>query len=98
MTKVEVREVTLRVQKNSQESVKLSPEPELPVSFRKLNLSLDGVLFETILANLPEDLAGMVQSAVRDSCGDMETIRGAIARNEHVPRAELRRGTHLRVA
>jgi hypothetical protein len=94
---IEGREFTLRAQKNSQESVRITDEAELPVAFRRIDARISGVLWETVLANLPDELSRMLESAVDESRPDTDTIKAAIQREEEVPGAELRRGWHLRM-
>jgi len=94
---IEGREFTLRAQKNSQDSVRITDEVALPTAFRKIDARIGGVLWETVLANLPEELGRMLESAVGESRPDTDTIKAAILREEQVPGAELRRGWHLRI-
>jgi hypothetical protein len=94
---IEGREFTLRAQKNSQESVRVIDEAAVPTVFRKIDARIGGVLWETVLANLPEELGRMLESAVEESRPDTETIKAAIQREEDVPGVELRRGWHLRI-
>jgi hypothetical protein len=94
---IEGREFTLRAQKNSQDSVRITDEAALPVAFRRIDARISGVLWETVLANLPDELGRMIESAVEESRPDTDTIKAAIQREEEVPGAELRRGWHLRI-
>ena len=94
---IEGREFTLRAQKNSQDSVRITDEAALPLAYRKINARIGGVLWETVLAYLPEELSKMLEAAVQESKPDSEAIKSAIQQEEHVPGAELRRGCHLRV-
>jgi hypothetical protein len=94
---IEGHEFTLRAQKNSQDSVRITNEAALPVAYRKIDARIDGVLWETVLANLPDELARMLESALEESRPDTDTIKAAIQRQEEVPGAELRRGWHLRI-
>jgi ElaB/YqjD/DUF883 family membrane-anchored ribosome-binding protein len=94
---IEGREFTLRAQKNSQEFVRITDEAALPVAFHKIDASIGGVLWETVLANLPDELGKMLQSTVEESKPDTDSIKAAIQREEEVPGAELRRGWHLRI-
>ena len=94
---IEGREFTLRAQKNSQESVRITDEAALPAAFSKINARIGGVLWETVLANLPDELARMLESAVEESRPDTDMIKAAILREEQVPGADLRRGWHLRI-
>jgi hypothetical protein len=94
---IEGREFTLRAQKNSQDSVRITDEVALPTAFRKIDARIGGVLWETVLVNLPEELGRMLESAVEESRPDTDTIKATIQREEKVPGAELRRGWHLRI-
>jgi hypothetical protein len=94
---IEGREFTLRAQKNSQESVRITDEAALPVAFRRIDARISGVLWETVLANLPDELGRMLESAEEESKPDTDSIKAAIQREEEVPGAELRRGWHLRI-
>ena len=94
---IEGREFTLRAQKNSQDSVRITDEAALPAAFRRINARIGGVLWETLLANLPDELGNMLESTVEESRPDTDTIKAAIQREENIPGAELRRGWHLRI-
>jgi hypothetical protein len=94
---IEGREFTLRAQKNSQESVRITDEAALPVAFRRIEARISGVLWETVLANLPDELGGMLESTVEESRPDTDAIKAAILHDEPVPGAELRWGWHLRI-
>ena len=94
---IEGREFTLRAQKNCQDSVRITDEAALPVAFHRIDARISGVLWETVLANLPDELGRMIESAVEESRPDTDTIKAAIQREEHVPGAALRRGWHLRI-
>ena len=97
LKKVEGYQFTLRVQKNSQDSVRITDEAALPLAYRKLDARIGGVLWETVLANLPDELGNMLESTVGESRPDTDTIKAAIQREEQVPGAELLRGWHLRI-
>ena len=94
---IEGREFTLRGQKNSQDSVRITDEAALPVAFRKIDARIGGILWETVLANLPDELGRMLESSVEESRPDTELIKATILREEEVSGAELRRGWHLRI-
>jgi hypothetical protein len=94
---IEGREFTLRAQKNSQDSVRITDEAAVPVAFRRFDARLSGVLWETVLANLPDELSKALESVVEESRPDNDTIKAAIQREDEVPGAELRRGWHLRI-
>jgi hypothetical protein len=94
---IEGREFTLRAQKNSQDSVRITDEAALPVAFRKIDARIGGVLWETVIANLPDELGKMFESTLEESRPDTDSIKAAILHEEQVPGAELRRGWHLRI-
>ena len=94
---IEGREFTLRAQKNSQDSVRITDEEALPLAYRKIDARVGGVLWETVLANLPDELSKMLECSVEESRPDTESIKATIQREEEVPGAELRRGWHLRI-
>ena len=94
---IEGREFTLRAQKNSQDSVRITDEAALPVAFRKIDARIGGLLWETVLANLPDELGKMLERTVEESRPDTDSIKAAIQHEEEAPGAELRRGSHLRI-
>jgi hypothetical protein len=98
LRKIEGREFTLRIQKNSQDSVRILDEPALPLAFRKVEARIGGVLWETILSYLPEDLERALVACIQETKPDAEAIKAAALRHEEVAGAEVRRGSHLRVA
>ena len=97
LKKVEGREFTLRVQKNSQDSVKIINEVALPTAFCKIDLRMDGVLWETVLSYLPEQLARTVCSSLQGRRPNADAIKDALNRHELVPGVEVHRGVHLRI-
>jgi Siphovirus Gp157 len=98
MRKIEGREFTLRIQKNSQDSVRILDEVSLPMSYRKVEARIGGVLWETVLSYLPEDLERALAACIQETKPDTEAIKAAASRQEEVAGAEVRRGSHLRVA
>jgi hypothetical protein len=98
MRKIEGREFTLRIQKNSQDSVRIIDAPALPVAYQKVEARIGGVLWETILSYLPEDLERALVACIQETKPDTEAIKAAVLLHEEVAGAEVRRGSHLRVA
>jgi hypothetical protein len=98
LKKIEGQQFTLRAQKNSQDSVKIIDEAALPKSYCRIDLRIDGVVWETVLSLLPDELAKALESSVQETRPNADAIKAAAMRNEHVPGAEVRRGSHLRVA
>jgi hypothetical protein len=98
INKIEGFQFTLRTQKNSQDSVRITDQTALPICYCRIEARIDGVLWETVLSMLPEELARGMESSVQYTKPDAEAIKAASAREEQVPGAEVRRGLHLRVA
>ena len=98
LKKVEGQQFTLRAQKNSQDSVRITDESALPKCYCRIEARVPGVIWETVLSLLPEELAKKLESAIQKSRPDNDAIKTAVAQNEIVPGAEVRRGMHLRVA
>jgi hypothetical protein len=98
LKKIDGYQFTLRAQKNSQDSVRITDEAALPKSYCRIDARIAGVLWETILSLLPDELAKSLESAVQETQPDNDAIKAAVAQNEVVPGAEVRRGSHLRVA
>ena len=98
LKKIEGHQFTLRAQKNSQDSVRITDEAAVPNSYCRIDARIDGVLWETVLSMLPEELARALESSVQETMPDAEAIKVAAMRQEQVPGTEVRRGSHLRVA
>jgi hypothetical protein len=97
LKKIEGLEFTLRAQKNSQDSVRINDEAALPKSYCKIDARIDGVLWETVLSVLPEELAKSLELSIQETKPDTDAIKAAALRQEQVPGAQVRRGWHLRV-
>ena len=95
---IEGREFTLRAQKNSQDSVQITDESALPTSYYRIDARITGVVWETVLSLLPDELANILESSIQESKPDNNAIKEAVMRNDVVTGAEVRRGWHLRVA
>jgi len=97
LKKIEGYQFTLRAQKNGQDSVRITDEAALPKCYCRIDARVAGVLWETVLSLLPDELAKSMELSVQDTKPDTEAIKTAAMRNEQVPGAEVRRGCHLRV-
>jgi len=95
LRKIEGQEFTLRIQKNSQDSVRILDELSLPTAYRKIEARVGGVLWETVLSSLPEELERAMTACVQEMKPDTEAIKAASMRHEEVAGAEVRRGSHL---
>ena len=98
LKKIEGYQFTLRAQKNNQDSVRITDEAAVPKSYCRIHARIDGVVWETVVSILPDELAKALESSVQEIRPDADAIKVAAVRNEHVPGAEVRRGSHLRVA
>ena len=98
LKKIEGYQFTLRTQKNSQDSVRITDEAAVPKSYCRVDARIDGVLWETILSLLPDELSESGGASIQETRPNADAIKAAAMRNEQVPGAEIRRGSHLRVA
>ena len=98
LKKIEGYQFTLRAQKNSQDSVRITDEAAVPKSYCRIDARVAGVIWETVLSLLPDELAKALESSIQETRPDNDAIKAAVAQNELVPGAEVRRGTHLRIA
>jgi hypothetical protein len=98
LKKIEGREFTLRAQKNSQDSVRITDEAAVPRCYCRIDARIDGVVWETILSLLPGELATALESSIQATRPNADVIKAPAMRNEQVPGTEVSRGSHLRVA
>ena len=98
LKKIEGREFTLRAQKNSQDSVHVSDQSQLPRSCLELEIRVPGCVWEQVLSATPDSMRNTLTSCVREERPCNEAIQLAAGRMEEVPGAEVKRGVHLRVA
>ena len=98
LKKIEGYQFTLRAQKNSQDSVRITDEAAVPKCYCWIGARIDGVVWETVLSLLPDELSKSLESTVQEIRPNAEVIKAAVMRNEPVPGTEVRRGSHLRVA
>ena len=97
LKKIEGYQFTLRAQKNSQDSVRIADEAAVPKSYCRIEARVPGVIWETIVSLLPVELAKTLESSIQETRPDNDAIKAAVAQNQVVPGAEVRRGSHLRV-
>jgi hypothetical protein len=98
LKRIEGYQFTLRTQKNSQDSVRITDQTSVPKCYCRIDARIDGVVWETILSLLPDGLAKTLEASVQEMRPNADAIKAAAMRNESVPGAEVRRGSHLRVA
>lgn len=97
LTKLEGQAFAFRLQRNSQDSVKIVNQVAVPRAYCRARVSVDGSLWTTILSMLPVELGEALQRSVEEFIPDIAAIKSAKLRNEPVPGTEVRRGSHLRV-
>ena len=98
LKRIEGTEFTLRIQANSQDSVIIRDEEQIPIEYKTLGIAVNGGVWKAILKALPEELTRALVGAVKESAPDNDAIKRAVGRQEVVPGAEVKRGEHLRVA
>ena len=98
LKKIEGYQFTLRAQKNSQDSVRITDEAAVPRSYCRIDVRIDGAVWETVLSLLPDEVSRSLELSVQEVRPDADAIKAAALRKEHVPGTEVRRGSHLRVA
>lgn len=98
LKKIEGHQFTLRAQKNSQDSVRITDQAAVPKCYCRIEARVAGVIWETVLSLLPDELARALESSVQEARPDSGAIKAAVAQNEHVPGTQVQRGWHVRVA
>jgi hypothetical protein len=97
LKKIEGQQFTLRAQKNSQDSVRITDEAALPLCYCRIEARIDGTVWQTVLSLLPDQLAMALMTSVKEKRPDAEAIKIATVQQGQVPGTEIRRGSHLRV-
>lgn len=98
VTKMEGKQFTLRCQKNSQDSVRISDPSLIPLRLKRVEARFDGDLWERIMAAVPKDTKELLVSGIQETAPVNDAIKQAIARKEEVAGATVTRGYHVRVA
>ena len=98
MTKMEGKQFTLRCQKNSQDSVKITDPALVPLRLKRVEARFDGTTWERILAAVPQELRPVLVAGIEDIVPVNEAIKHAVAQRETVEGALVIRGYHIRVA
>lgn len=98
LKKIEGREFALRIQKNSQDSVRFTDETVVPLRYRTITARLDGTLWERLVEVVPEELKRPLVASIQEAAPSNEAIKNAVQNQIAVPGAEVYRGDHLRVA
>src|SRR5215469_14227866 len=98
LKKIEGREFSLRIQKNSQDSVRFTDETQVPMRYRTVSARLDGLSWERVMGNVPDELKRLLVASIQEASPSNEAIKNAVQNQIAVPGAEVYRGDHLRVA
>ncbi len=98
MKKVEGLEISLRRQKNSQDSVIIHDESAVPTEYREIEAKIPGSFWQKLQARISEDDKRELNACVRHSFPSSSAIKAAGLLNKEVPGIEVKREHHLRVA
>lgn len=98
VTKMEGKQFTLRCQKNSQDSVRISDPALIPLRLKRVEARFDGALWELIIAAVPIEIRTLLLAGIQDTTPVSDAIKQAIAQKEEVAGATVTRGYHVRVA
>ena len=99
LKKIEGQQFTLRAQKNSQDSVRITDVGgDADVLSAGVEARVAGIVWEKARSLLPDELAKILESSIQETRPDNDAIKAAVAQNEVVPGAEVRTRSHLRVA
>jgi hypothetical protein len=98
LKRIEGHQFTLRAQKNSQYSVRITDQAAVPKPYCWIEARVSGIVWQTVLSLLPDELAKTLELSVQEARPDNEAIKEAVAQNEQVPGAQVQRGWHVRVA
>ena len=98
VTKMEGKQFTLRRQKNSQDSVRISDPALIPLRLKRVEARFDGALWEQIIAAVPVETRTLLLAGIQDTTPVSDAIKQAIAQKEEVAGATVTRGYHVRVA
>jgi Gp157 protein len=97
LRKIEGREFTLRIQKNSQDSVRFTDESQVPMRYRTVAVRLDGALWKRLVESVSDDFKRPLVASIQEAVPSNEAIKNAVQNEIAVPGAEVYRGDHLRV-
>jgi hypothetical protein len=96
-TKMEGKQFTLRCQKNSQDSVRVSDPELIPIRLKRVEARFDGDTWLRIINALPEDLRPIVAAGVQGMSPMNDAIKQAVAQKEPIEGVTVIRGHHIRV-
>src|ERR1700739_2035270 len=67
LKKIEGREFTLRIQKNSQDSVRFTDETQVPLQYRTVSARLDGLSCERVIESVSDELSRLLTGASEEA-------------------------------
>ncbi len=91
-TKMEGKQFTLRCQKNSQDSVRISDPDLLPLRLKRIEACFDGSTWERIAEALPQKLLRVLDAAIQSVSPANDAIRQAIGQGIVCTFTRLRKG------
>ncbi len=95
---MEGKQFTLRCQKNSQDSVRISDPALIPLRLKRVDARFDGNTWQRIVDAVPEDLRPVLLAGIHDLSPMNDAIKQAVAQREIVEGATVSHGHHIRVA
>ncbi|MGH6682139.1 MAG: siphovirus Gp157 family protein, partial [Bradyrhizobium sp.] len=78
LRKIEGREFTLRIQKNSQDSVRFNDETQVPMRYRTVAARIEGPLWERLIESVPEEVGRLLVASIQDASSSNEAIKNAV--------------------
>ncbi len=75
LKKVEGHQLTLFAQKSGQDSVRIIDEAAVPKCYCKIEARIAGVVWETVLSLLPDELAKALESSIQETRPDNDAIK-----------------------
>jgi hypothetical protein len=97
LKKVEGLEVSLRRQKNGQDSVIIHSESSIPIEYREIEVKIPGSFWQQLQGRISEADKQELNTCVRHSTPSPSAIKAAGLINIVVPGTEIRREHHLRI-
>lgn len=98
LKKLEGKTHTLRMQANSQDTVRVENPNALPMGYRRVELRIDGKLFADVLELLSREKRELFLQGLKEFQPNNDAIHEANLRKEEIPGVTIYRGHHIRVA
>jgi hypothetical protein len=98
LEQLETEDITLRRQKNSQDSVLVTNPDAIPPDLKRYELKVDGGVWMKLFLALPDDLAATLQASVRNTEPLNSAIKQHFAEGKKVEGVEVKRLFHLRAS